>query len=240
LTESKSEQKKDKPNKPETVVASEKTEEVPASVVQLIERMDEEQILREMKGEYLRNFVYRFEHEGKDVVNLSYAGIREAIRRRGHTRILEWRVEDDGTRYKAVVKMHDLVNNVETLGAATCEKDRPFAFTIAVNKAERNAWGKMLPTKLIASLIDEFLKTREAKQAGGPTKEELMFAVAPAKEGSDLRFMELADSWEIIPMHYLGEEPWRAINNSLKERFGSEWISAGADSHWLIKKKRGG
>ena len=237
MSESKPEEKKEQPSESETVVAGERHEEVPASVVQLIERMDEEQILREMKGEFLKNFVYRFEHKGREIVNLSYAGIREAIRRRGHTKILEWRVEDDGKLYKAVVKMHDLVNNIETLGAATCEKDRPFAFRMAINKAERNAWGKMIPTKLWASLIDEFIKRKERKvKPGGPTREELMFAVAPAKEGEDLRFVELADSWEVYPVHYIEPETWRLIHESLKERFGAEYISAGPDTRWVIKK----
>lgn len=209
-------------------------------MVQLIERMDEDQILREMKGDFLKNFVYRFTHKGREIVNFSYAGIREAIRRRGHTKILEWRVEDDGKRYKAVVKMHDLVNNIETLGAATCEKERPFAFRMAINKAERNAWGKMIPTKLWASLIDEFIKRGEERKVkpGGPTREEIMFAVAPAKEGQDLRIVELADSWEVYPVHYIEPKAFRAIHDSLKERFGAEYISAGPDTRWLIKKKR--
>ena len=236
-TEKKKEERK-QPSLPEFVRPA--SEEVPNSVVQLIEHMDEEQILREMKGEFLKNFVYRFTHKGKEIVNLSYAGIREAIRRRGHTKILEWRVEDDGKRYKAVVKMHDLVNNIETLGAASCEKGKPFAFRMAINKAERNAWGKMIPTKLWASLIDEFIKRgeRKAKPVVPTTKRDIMFAVAPAKEGEDLRFVELADSWEIYCVHFLEPDAWQAVNDSLKERFGAEWISIGTDSHWLIKKKR--
>jgi hypothetical protein len=44
------------------------------------------------------------------------------------------------------------------LGASSARKNQPFAFTLAVNKAERNALRKLLPEKQIALIIEQFLR----------------------------------------------------------------------------------
>jgi len=226
-----------------TVVEGKVGRPLPKEIYEYIERMDEDQIIRAMKGELLRSYVYSFEVQGRKVTGLTYAGVRQAIRSRGHTMIIPCpccnkaaHIDEDGKLYKALVRMRDLVNNIEVIGAAVCAKELPFAYTIAVNKAERNAMRKILPEKIVVQLIEEYLRQLKVKPAG-PTKEELMFAVAPAKEGEDLRFVELADSWEVYPLRYFEREEWRRIHESLAERFDAEWLSAGADSHWLIKKR---
>jgi hypothetical protein len=132
---------------------------VPREFFQLSERQDEAQILGEMRGELLGQYVYRMNLHGREIVNLSYAGIREAIRRRGGAEIMEFHVDDVEDEFRALVKVRDHVNQIDVVGASTCKKTQPFAYTIALNKAERNAFRKLVPEKLLALLISEYQKT---------------------------------------------------------------------------------
>jgi hypothetical protein len=144
----------------------------PVQVFQEMDRRDENQILAEMRGELLEEFVYSIRIEGRDVTNLSYAGIKEAIRRHGQIEILEVRKEEDEKEYRVLVRVRDHVHNIDVLGAATAEKNKPFAWVLAHNKAERNAFAKLLPAKLYATLIQEWLtqfKPGGPKQVGGTT-----------------------------------------------------------------------
>ncbi len=128
------------------------------------EKRDEEQVMMEMRGEIVRSWVYSFELHGRTITNLSYAGVKEAIRRRGNVSTYPCsccqktvHVEETETELRALVRIWDLNNNVEVLGASSAKKG-PFDFVLAVNKAERNAWRKLLPEKQIALLIAEWLK----------------------------------------------------------------------------------
>ena len=138
---------------------------VPAEFFQLSERQDETQILAEMRGELLDAFIYRINLRGREITNLSYAGIREAIRRRGGVEITEYKVEDVEDEFRAIVKARDHVTQVDVVGASTCKKTLPFAYTIALNKAERNAFRKLIPEKLLALLIAEYQKTHPQRTA---------------------------------------------------------------------------
>jgi hypothetical protein len=155
----------------------EKTE-LPVQVFQALEKRDEEQILAEMRGEILEDLVYDEMIQGRRVTNLSYAGVKEAIRRRGNLEILEYHVEETDKEIRALVKVRDHENRIDVLGASSAEREKPFAYTLAVNKAERNAFAKLIPAKWFATLIDEYLKRRrrgepghEPAEAAGPTPE---------------------------------------------------------------------
>lgn len=149
------------------VPASEKTQ-LPVRVFQQSELLDENQILDEMKGELLEEFVYDIEIQGRHVTNLSYAGTKEAVRRRGKYEILDVHIEEDKDQFRCLVKVRDLVRQIDVLGASTCEKSKPFAYTLTVNKAERNAYRKLIPEKLIAAMVKEFLERRKARKVSVP------------------------------------------------------------------------
>jgi hypothetical protein len=136
---------------------------VPAEFFQLSERQDEAQIAAEMRGELLGQYVYRINLHGREITNLSIAGIREAVRRRGGVEIMEFHVEDVEDEFRATVKVRDHVNQIDVVGASTCKKSQPFAYTIAMNKAERNAFRKLVPEKLLALLIGEYQKTHSQR-----------------------------------------------------------------------------
>jgi len=129
------------------------------------EKRDEEQIIATMRGEIVRNWVYSFTYQGRMVTNLSYAGVKEAIRRRGNVDIFPCQccskpvhIEETEEELRALIRVWDLNNNVKVLGAGSAKKKEPFAWVLAVNKAERNAFRKLLPEKQIALLIEQWLK----------------------------------------------------------------------------------
>jgi len=61
-------------------------------IIFLTEKRDEEQIITEMKNQVARQYVYTIKtwdaetKQMKDVTSLSYAGVKEAVRKRGNFR----------------------------------------------------------------------------------------------------------------------------------------------------------
>lgn len=151
----------------------------PVQVFQEMERRDESQILAELRGELIEEFVYSTQVQGKTVTNLSYAGVKEAIRRKGHVEILDFRIQEDEKEYKAVVCVRDHDNRIDVLGASTAERNKPFAWTLAINKAERNAFAKLLPAKWIASTISEYLGRNRPQSDGTKQTVESPVSQAP-------------------------------------------------------------
>jgi len=148
------------------------SEKPPLEIVLMTEKRDEDQILAQMRGEVLGTYVYSFVQSGRQITSISYAGVKEAIRRRGNVSFYpctcchrEIHVEETGDEIRANVTVWDLTNNVKFLGAASANKKLPFAYTLAVNKAERNALRKLLPEKALALMIQEFLKRNDSKPA---------------------------------------------------------------------------
>jgi hypothetical protein len=150
------------------------TQESKDSQVQPYQEMDvadESQILSEMKGEnFLPEFVYQFQQGGRTITSLSYTGIKEAIRRRGHYSIVDYKIEETTDKYRAIVKIHDDLNKIDALGASEADKTKPFAYVLALNKAERNAYAKLIPAKYFAELIAEKLGKTSKEADRSPEK----------------------------------------------------------------------
>jgi hypothetical protein len=154
---------------------TDRASETPLEVLLLTERRDELAILAEMRGEIADTYVYSFQQGNRTITNLAYPGVKEAVRRRGNIAIVpcdcckkQYHVEETNEEFRAVVKIHDLVNNVQFLGVSTCKKTIPFAYVVAANKAERNGLRKLLPEKEIALLIKEWAKPASPKQPAQP------------------------------------------------------------------------
>jgi hypothetical protein len=154
--------------------------QLPIEVFREMERRDENQILAELRGELLEEFVYSISIDGRQVTNMTYAGIKEASRRRGDMEILEVRTEADDKEFRALVRVRDHQNKIDVVGASSCERNKPFAYVLAVNKAERNAFAKLIPAKWLALLIQEYLG-RQKEGTKHPTE------VPPTKSPSPAR-----------------------------------------------------
>jgi len=167
------------------ILPPEEEKQLPVEVFQAFERRDENQILAEMRGELLEELVYDIEIQGRRVTNLSYAGVKEAIRRRGRVEILEVRTEETESEIRALVRVRDHENQIDVLGASTAEKSKPFAYTLAINKSERNAFAKLIPAKWYAVLIDEWLQRHGQK----PAQPQPQPIVTPAAQPSAMKAM---------------------------------------------------
>jgi len=87
--------------------------QLPVEAFHEMDRRDESQILAEMRGELIEEFVYSVDIQGRRVTNLSYAGVKEAIRRRGNLEILEARTEETDDEIRALVRVRDHENRID-------------------------------------------------------------------------------------------------------------------------------
>jgi hypothetical protein len=163
-------------------------------VFRVMDRADEEQILEELQGNLLKTMLYSFSQGGSNVTDLSYAGVMEAIRqlnahghriRIGRLEELTETVEDEETYYKAVVYAEDERTGMGQFGLAKQPKHKkrkggkterdPFAETIALNKAQRNALRPFVPEKWRQTLIAQYHgdTDRERKLKAGAGAEQL-------------------------------------------------------------------
>jgi len=145
------------------------------------ERMDEEQIIAEMKKEIkervLHEYFYSFEHQGRKVIGLSYVGIKSAIRKLGHIHIEDLKLEEKEYGWLAICKARDLARDLDAVGVAyqpkwffPSKQVNPFAATIAASKAVRNAYRHFIPEKVIAETYRAWLEEKEkarGEQNGG-------------------------------------------------------------------------
>lgn len=133
-----------------------------------IERRDEDQILRELQGEMLEEFVYSFPSGGRTVTGLSWAGVKEAARRMGSVKVTDLEIEDKETYWIVKCKATDEVNRLEMWGVSQQSKtmeyrngkvvEDMFALSKAVSKAQRNAIRTLIPEKFMAKMIAAHLE----------------------------------------------------------------------------------
>lgn len=191
--------------------------QLPTTFFQERERQDEAQILAEMRGELVEELVYSAPIQGRQVTNLSYAGIKEGIRRRGNVEILEVRTEETAEEFRVLVRVRDHDNHIDVLGASSAEKKRPFAYVLAHNKAERNAFAKLIPAKWYAILINEYLARRKGGSGFTANSREVLPGGVESNADSDhstgVSTSEARADWHVpaakltSPVEGITEEP---------------------------------
>ena len=149
-----------------------------SQVYEIMERKDEQQIVAELEGRYLEEFVYEFPQDGKLVTGLSWLGVQEASRSLGgiDVEILEQKEgETDSIRWiEFVVKATDVYTGSSRMGIKRqyakgrrrngTVYDIPFYTEIALSKAQRNAIRALIPQTLIKAWI-------QAHRAGASNKD---------------------------------------------------------------------
>ncbi|MBA7602749.1 hypothetical protein ES703_09845 [subsurface metagenome] len=142
-----------------------------------MEHRDEQMIIRELKGDLkvleraLADYFYSFELRGRKVIGLSYAGVKAIIRRMGRIVILEIKVEEKQKSWFVLVKARDKLKDLEAYGAAIQPKqfqgggENPFALTVAVSKAQRNAWRHFIDEKVVTETYRAWLEEQK-KESG--------------------------------------------------------------------------
>ena len=144
-----------------------------------MEQRDETFIIKEVKGDLkvleraLADYFYSFELRGRRVIGISYSGIKAIIRRMGHIEILEIKVEEKPNSWFVLVKARDKLKDLEAYGAAIQPKqfpgggENPFALTISVSKAQRNAWRHFIDEKVVTETYRAWMEQREKTEGGG-------------------------------------------------------------------------
>ena len=135
---------------------------------QLMERKDEEQILQEIKGNVLSEFVYSFVTNGREITGLSYAGVKQIALKMGNIHCAEPILQENNGMWICKVKAVDVQRNLEMWGVSTQPKFMEFrdgrkarddfCLQKCVSKAERNALRKLMPEKIIVEMLKEWKK----------------------------------------------------------------------------------
>jgi len=131
----------------------------------IMERKDENQILEELKGNVIQEFVYSFKQGPRDITGLSYAGVKQIALEMGNIHCCEPVISEMNGSWVCKVKVVDTYRNMEMWGVS-CQpklmktqwgpKEDDFGLQKAVSKAERNALRKLMPEKLIVEMIKEW------------------------------------------------------------------------------------
>jgi len=153
------------------VVEPEIIEQMPYS---LMERKDEDQILQEIKGNVIEEFVYSFPQGNRQITGLSYAGVKQIALQMGNIHCEEPILQENGSCWICKVKAIDVQRNLEMWGVSVQPKFMElrngqklrddFCIQKCVSKSERNALRKLMPEKIIISMIREWQKNNGGKR----------------------------------------------------------------------------
>ena len=136
----------------------------------LMERRDEQQIIAELQGHYLEEFVYSFEQGGRRIIGLSWAGVKECAYRLGGISVESCEVLELEDAWRVLAKAVNKADGSIRWGACQQPKtikyrsggEAPdeFALQKAVSKAQRNAIRALLPEVFIKTFIDRYLEEK--------------------------------------------------------------------------------
>jgi len=132
----------------------------PPDEFQIMEAKDEDQILAELQGSFLKKFVYSFKVGGRPVTGISWAGIKEiAYRLKGIDTEIQ-KFEETETHYIFIVKAtnKDVGSRLGVSNQPKMSKGKPdqFALQKALSKAQRNAIRGVIPEATIEMYLTEF------------------------------------------------------------------------------------
>lgn len=154
------------------------------SQIQEVERKDERQVLAELAGETIAEYIYETEiwdpKQKRRVrkVRLSWVGVREVARSKGNIVLSDPIISDEEDHLRIVVKATDLTRNFTVFGGCHQPKkmkvndvdkvtgeitgshleDDPYYFTKGLSKAQRNAMNPCIPADYAVKMIDRFLR----------------------------------------------------------------------------------
>lgn len=173
---------------------------LPESAIKAIERADDDAIVAALTtGRAAEEYFYRVLVDDREVLGISTAGAFEIARLLGNIEALsDIRAERDESDYHAVVRVKDAQRNVTVLGAARqslmkefkardkygqetgefVHKPDPNAWTICLNKAQRNGILHLAPAQAIVRIVEDFLaagKGRRLSAEGARAPREAAF-----------------------------------------------------------------
>lgn len=149
----------------------------------IMERADEKQILAELQGRYLEEFVYHFEVGGRRITGLSWAGVKECAIRLGGIDVVNCDIQDKSDCWVVVCRAVDKIRGNSMFGASTQAKtlkrkdgsEEPdlFALQKAMSKAQRNAIRALIPELFIKTFINRYMESRAPKKVSAEEVEPI-------------------------------------------------------------------
>lgn len=139
---------------------------LPSGLFEDFDRMDEEQIVRELMGGAVEEYVYSFKQGEAVVTGLSVTGVMAVAQHMGGITCDDpprWEITDD--EYYCEIKATDRKTGLTLWGSATQPRmmrakgvDKPdsFARQKALSKAQRNAIRKLIPEPIAVEMLGAF------------------------------------------------------------------------------------
>ena len=134
---------------------------------------DDQQVLAEIQGQFLEEFVYNFKTKGGEVTGLSWAGTKEIARRQGNISIENIDISETDNTFRVLAKAKDITRNVTMFGVAEQSKKLKLktgveiedlhSLSKCVSRSQRNAIRALIPEMFIKEMIKQFLKDKNAK-----------------------------------------------------------------------------
>jgi hypothetical protein len=199
---------------------------------------DEAQIVRELMGEYIDEYVYSFDAGGKKVVGVSWAGIEEASRQYGGIKVRIVERNENDEHIECIIEATDSRTGSVRLGIACqakVEKLRdgktrpdPFARQKVMAKAQRNAIRALLPQQLLKAWV-------MAKRQGKPLPHVTREVIAEVEDAEPIATVPTTTTSDAPPKPFLDEAERKAIGAEFRKRYGAE---AGNVAHKVLGKAR--
>lgn len=194
----------------EYMVIENDTQTLVLARVREIDRMDEEQIIQEIAGEAVKEYIYEFPMDGKTVRGLSWVGYKELAWRRGNIQIGKPLIEDGGDHWRCLVEATDLARNVtfwagthqpkmrrinNREGAGYRETRDDFAIEKAISKAQRNVLKNLIPHTIQMAAIEAIAggKTMPTARRSTPKTAQRREALPQAIMPTEIK--TLAELW---------------------------------------------
>lgn len=132
---------------------------------------DDEQVIAEIQGRYLSEFVYNFKTKQGEVTGLSWAGTKEIARMQGNISIDDINISETEKTYRVLAQARDTARNVTMFGVAEQSKmlklktgmgvEDLHALSKCVSRSQRNAIRGLIPEMFIKEMITQFSKGKK-------------------------------------------------------------------------------
>lgn len=134
----------------------------------LMNLKDDNQVLDEIRGRYLSDFVYSFKTKEGMVTGLSWAGTKEIARLKGNISVVDVNINETKDEFRILAQAKNLESNVTMFGIGVQPKqltlksgtkiDDVHALSKGVSKAQRNAIRALIPEMYIKEMMNKFME----------------------------------------------------------------------------------
>lgn len=136
----------------------------------LMNQRDDDQVLMEIQGGFLEEFVYSFPTREGKVTGLSWAGVKEVARQMTNISVEECDIRETDGSWQVKCKAKDLTRNVTMFGVAEQSKEMSLksgatqkdmhSLSKCVSRAQRNAIRGLIPELFIKKMIERYMEDR--------------------------------------------------------------------------------